>query len=150
MFVYVAGDGKGVTLNLTRFQQRVEDATPAMREVVRQVKSGRNTDMFRNGGPPSKRWKPLDPGYRAWKARHYPGAGTLVRTGRLRDSLTVAGQGVETAGPRSATIGTRVPYAKYHQRGTRSMPARPIVDQDRDVQRLVTKIMQRWVVEGDT
>jgi phage gpG-like protein len=53
----------------------------------------------------------------------------LVRTGTLRDSLigpTAPGH-VEELEAQSLTLGSRVPYALFHQLGTRHMPARPLI-----------------------
>ena len=53
----------------------------------------------------------------------------LVRTGALRDSLTTPGAAgsVEELDGGSLTLGTRLPYAMFHQLGTRRMPARPLI-----------------------
>ena len=53
----------------------------------------------------------------------------LVRTGALQRSLTVRGAAghVERLEAQSLAIGTSLPYALFHQTGTRRMPARPII-----------------------
>jgi len=53
----------------------------------------------------------------------------LVRTGALRDSLIEADapDHVEEFDATSLTFGTRVPYALFHQFGTRRLPARPLI-----------------------
>jgi hypothetical protein len=64
-------------------------------------------------------WPDLNPGYAAWKARHFPGRKILELTRRLRNSLMPgatgsSGGGSDTVlkiGPRALEIGTRVPYA---------------------------------------
>jgi phage gpG-like protein len=52
-----------------------------------------------------------------------------VRTGALRDSLTqpVAPGHVEEMDRQTLSMGSRLPYALFHQTGTRRMPARPII-----------------------
>jgi phage gpG-like protein len=72
-------------------------------------------------------WPPLSSGYAAFKAKHYPGQPILVRTGLLRESLTSrTGAGaIYEESALELTLGTNVPYAKYHQTGTSKMPARP-------------------------
>jgi phage gpG-like protein len=58
-----------------------------------------------------------------------PDAPLLVRTGALRDSLTqpVAAGHVAELDRQTLTMGSRLPYALFHQTGTRRMPARPII-----------------------
>jgi hypothetical protein len=64
-------------------------------------------------------WPDLNPGYAAWKARHFPGRKILELTRRLRNSLMPgaagsSGAGSDTVlrvGPKQLEIGTRVPYA---------------------------------------
>lgn len=51
----------------------------------------------------------------------------LFRTGRLLESLASLRGAPNDIGPKSATFGTNVPYAKFHQDGTRQMPMREIV-----------------------
>jgi phage gpG-like protein len=57
------------------------------------------------------------------------GTPLLVRTGALRDSLIGPGAAahVEENDGSSLTLGSRLPYAMFHQVGTRHMPARPII-----------------------
>lgn len=67
-------------------------------------------------------WPDLDPAYRAWKARHFPGTKILELTQRLRRSLAPGASGtsggssdtVLKVGPRELIVGTRVPYARWH------------------------------------
>jgi len=80
--------------------------------------------MFAAEGGESK-WAPLSEAYAAWKAKNYPGP-ILTLTGVLRDSLTTDGDySVFEPHAQWMAIGTSVPYANYHQYGTRKMPARP-------------------------
>jgi len=68
------------------------------------------------------RWAPLSARYAAWKARRF-GAGLriLERSGALRRSISTRIEG-------SALVAsTAVPYAAFHQFGTRFIPARPFL-----------------------
>jgi phage gpG-like protein len=73
------------------------------------------------------KWAPLSPRTIAQK-----GFSTiLIDTGRLWDSLTTPWGNSDTllevsGNPPSLVFGTKVPYAKLHETGTRHMPARPI------------------------
>lgn len=49
----------------------------------------------------------------------------LVAKGRLRDSLTSNNSdSIVTVGRASLTIGTKVPYGRFHQDGTKNLPVR--------------------------
>lgn len=92
-------------------------------------------------------WAPLSSRYARWKATHYPGRPLLVRTGRLRDEVTGQHGKAWIVSRNQITLRPSVRYWRYHQTGTHTMPARPIVDlQSSDKVRL-TKIGQRWLVE---
>lgn len=71
------------------------------------------------------RWPQLSPQYAAWKARHYPGRPILVREDHLRRSMTLSSQLLLRSEFDVAILGSRVGYARFHQTGTRKMPARP-------------------------
>lgn len=67
-------------------------------------------------------WAP----YGSWSSR----AGqpvTMVRSGALMESLTNLRGAPNDIGRSSATFGTNVEYALYHQYGTSKMPKRPVV-----------------------
>jgi phage gpG-like protein len=63
-------------------------------------------------------------------------AKVLVKTGRLYESVVTPNGTSDTiwetsADPAYLIFGTSVPYAKYHQTGTRRMPARPFMGMNR-------------------
>jgi len=75
----------------------------------------------------------------------------LVDSGALRGSLTQAGhpEQIVELGRDSLLYGTRVPYARFHQRGTRRMPARPPLV-IRAVERAnFAKRLRAYIVTGD-
>lgn len=80
------------------------------------------TSNFASRGAEVGGWAP----YGAWSAEVGQPA-RLVRTGRLMESLSNLRGAPNDIGPRSATFGTDVPYAKFHQFGTRQMPMREVV-----------------------
>ena len=87
-----------------------------------------------------EKWQELSPTYAAWKARHYPGKKILERTGRMLRSLTIRGSedNILKIEPMELQIGTRVPYAIYHQTGTPRLPMRKIIE-------LTGEQKKRWV-----
>ena len=78
----------------------------------------------------STAWKPLSAAYAAWKAQHYPGTKTLVRTGELRDALTGGPGSTREIAPLRMVVGGTIQVGAYdlgslHFTGTtRGMPAR--------------------------
>jgi len=75
-------------------------------------------------------WAPLSPAYGAWKERKHPGLPIMELSGRLGDSLMDAFGNADStyeATEDTLRIGTKTPYARFHQYGTGRMPARPLI-----------------------
>lgn len=70
------------------------------------------------------KWAPLTPDYAAYKASQYPGKSILVATGKLKRAATAP---TWHGRPTSLEIVIADAVAIYHQEGTSSMPARPII-----------------------
>ena len=91
----------------------------------------KGNDALQSLKSPPPMWEDLMPITKKSKERNfgyiYP---ILMATGRLYASITHP-RGQETIadviGKRSLILGSRVPYGRYHQEGTRFMPARPFV-----------------------
>ena len=98
-----------------------------------------------------QRWQPLSERYAKWKQKKFPGKPILVRTERLKRSLSLGGSAPDQVAefqPLYAVFGTSVPYAQYHQRGTSRMAQRQILQPtQRDVDRMVSR-MYRFVERG--
>lgn len=103
--------------------------------------------QFASEGGRSHRWARLTPAYEQWKAKNYPGKKILEREGTLRESLVGPGNYAFRQDEKlKLRIGTTVPYAIYHQKGTSKMvKRRPIDVQEADVKELQT-IMLRHLV----
>ncbi|WP_428042790.1 phage virion morphogenesis protein [Candidatus Avelusimicrobium fimicolum] len=73
-------------------------------------------------------WEPLKPEYKTWKSRIVP-FGTLVFSGEMADSFREKGArgNIERIDDFEASYGSSNKLAKYHQYGTKFMPARQIV-----------------------
>ena len=75
-------------------------------------------------------WAPLSPAYAAGKNSAYPGRPLLVLTGRMKESFSASSRDLiynrKQKNYKMLTLGTRVPYAGYHQSGTSKMPRRPL------------------------
>ena len=92
-------------------------------------------------------WKPLSPEYAAWKAKHYPGAPILVRTGKMKELLLDKTSAV-TVEKQRMIYHPRSEYAGYHQRGTSKMPARkPVNLTMADRKAALNTVFTEWVNE---
>ncbi|ALY10280.1 hypothetical protein SONNY_12 [Arthrobacter phage Sonny] len=150
--VRFSGDGfKPFTMVLDRFSDRIDDTEPAFKAMATFQVSVVNKRQFTQQGTPETggRWAPLSPPYARYKERKRPGRPILVFDGDLREGMTVPGKGIFETYDKGFVVGTDLPYAHYHQKGTPTMPARPIIGSVRrsDV-REFAKILQRWIVEG--
>jgi hypothetical protein len=101
-------------------------------------------------------WAPLSPRYAAWKARHFPGMPILRRTDVLFASMTHRPMAVERVTGHSGEYGTDVrsrrgaPYPKFHQHGTRFMPARPLVRTTPDLVAAAARHLRQHILHGLT
>ena len=85
------------------------------------------SDIFRGEGSTrlTPRWKPLAPSTRARRARRGGRGKILWDTGRLRASY-VTNPTVQVS-KEGLRMGSNLPYARFHEQGTRYIPARPVV-----------------------
>lgn len=127
---------------LARSIQNYRPAWPAITALYRQMMSEQFESQGSRGG---RRWAPLSPAYKRWKDIVAPGQPILVLSGKMKASLVGrTGDTIEQFRPASLTLGTRIHYAKYHQTGTRRMPARPpIVLRPRDVRAMTDVIVNQ-------
>lgn len=137
-------------LLLRRWDHNIKDARPAFEAMAQYQLKTVNARQFKElGTPETGKWAPLSPLYGRWKARVRPGRPLMVFDGDLKQTMTVPGKGIYIVRPTSMTVGTAVPYAKYHQNGTPNMPARKLIGEPRKADSArFGKILQRWIVES--
>lgn len=137
-------------LVLDRFRQSLEHAEPAFREIATYQKTVVNARVFaQQGSAETGRWSPLSPRYGAWKARVRPGRPILVFDGDLREAFTSMQHGVSEVWDRGMVVGAASAIARYHQDGTPTMPARPILGRaaEKDSEQMA-KIFQEFIHKG--
>ena len=118
-----------VKVRLGKAIDRMADLTPAMKRASILMMGSINQNFQQSGRPMP--WAPLAYSTIKEKMRKGYSPKPLIRTGLLRASMA---QNISTKGFR---IGTAVPYAKYHQLGTKNIPARPyLVFQTQDIERI--------------
>lgn len=136
-------------LTLKRWADALVDMTPAWEEVTELVRQFEMARFATQGGSGRARWAPLSPRYARWKHRHHPGKPILVLSGALRRDLTTRPYGVERMEhDRLTLVLTDLPYATYHQTGTRTMPQRKVLDLTRPQWDTIGKVLQRHIVES--
>jgi phage gpG-like protein len=96
----------------------------------------------------SGRWAPLTDAYSKSKQVSHPDKTILRADDDLFDSLTdpEAAGAILRPDEQELTLGTSVPYATAHQRGTRRMPARPPISMGEQQKRRIQKSIQAGLV----
>lgn len=132
-----SAETRRIRLRLKGMRERAQDVSPALDGWVDDVVEEVTLNFASEGERFGHAWAPLSPAYAAWKSLHYPGKTILRRTDKLYESLTVRPLAIERIGKQSATVGTDVPYARYHRDGTDKMPSRPFLELTAELQRSV-------------
>ena len=110
-------DMHGTDDKLRAMSLRAHDFVPVFEKA--RLSLGRyNAENFTTGGLPVGGWAPRQ------EVAFWP---LMIKTGELMGSLTSLTGPPNVIRPMSATFGTAVEYAKFHQSGTRRMPSRQIV-----------------------
>lgn len=127
--VVVRGDEQTARL-LDRLSRRLDDGRPQLVGLVDQLLAAERERFAGRGA----RWRRLAPatGYKDEQAGR--DRRPLVLTGRLMRSLTVRGHRDQLIEVRPGVLrfGTRVYYARFHQKGRGGLPKRTVVGLTRD------------------
>jgi phage gpG-like protein len=131
-----------LTGDLDGIRERAADMSPVMLRIgLHQMQSTRRT--FRAEGRP-KKWAPLAPATIADRIRKGFGPRPILkRTGRLMDSLTKPNHKdqIFKVTRNSMTLGSEVPYHKYHQRRKGKIPQRvTVIFLAQDIRIIASKI----------
>ena len=115
-----------------RTAERLEDFSPMWPGISEEVYRAEQ-DLFRSAGSSGQHgaWAPLNPAYEEWRAKHFtPFPSPMVRTGALEKSLGGKDRphAVYIESPLELTIGTSLPYARYHMGPSGKRPARRPID----------------------
>lgn len=138
---------KQLDLALGLMGKAVKDLSPVWAEVDTYLRGAVGEQFSTVGRRGGTEWAKLSPKYKIWKDYFYPGRPILVRTGDLKASLTeFGGNHIFRAERAGMGFGSRIPYAGYHQSGTRTMPARPPIQMIQKKDGLaIAKIIQVYV-----
>jgi len=124
--IKITVDAKAAIRRMKAMEKRSRDFRPVLRWAKRELQKA-NAANFTSNGLPVGGWSPLKPRYAAWKATRFPGTPTLVMSGKLFRELRSLNGPANSIGMTSATFGTDIEYAKFHQYGTSKMPKRQII-----------------------
>ncbi len=114
-------------MRLDGLSRKVEDLRPFWRQVVSMLWAYEREVFSRRGAYDGlTAWAQLRRSYWVRKAKTHPGAGILIRSGRLLRSLTGGPENIAIAEPQALIFGTRVPYAIYHQFGYTARDGSPV------------------------
>lgn len=146
----IAGDVQ-IDRGIARFADCVADYRPIW-SVIEDDFYAQEKDQFKTeGSEGGEKWQPLSPAYAGWKQRHFPGKPILQRSGDLEKSLTTGDDpnSVKIEGRKVLTLGTRLPYAIYHQSlaPRRVLPWRPEIRLTEAFARSVMHHIQTYLVQ---
>tara|TARA_B100001996_G_C18170349_1_gene404180 strand:- start:23 stop:517 length:495 start_codon:yes stop_codon:yes gene_type:complete len=129
-------------------QRRALNFSAQLRWARDEIKKANRQNFASMGSASGKAWNALDLEYQSWKIQNYGPLPTMIREGDLYRDLTTLSGRANHIGLRSAQFGTDLDYAKFHQTGTRFMPARKIVFVPKDFARELAKEVAEYVVYG--
>lgn len=144
----IAGD-VAMDRGIARFADGVADYRPIWPVVEDEFYAQEKSQFESEGAEGGDKWDALSPEYDGWKEAHFPGKPILQRTGSLYESLTNPNStnGVRREERKTLTLGTTIPYALYHQKGTENMPARPELIFPEAWKRTVMHHLQTYLVQ---
>ena len=128
-----------------------EDPTELLDSLVPILQAGERDIFLSEVSPGGMPWEELSPV--TVDAKGF--SKILVKTGRLYESVVTPNGTSDTiwetsADPAYLIFGTSVPYAKYHQTGTRRMPARPFMGMNRKTEQEVVNAVADAAVKRIT
>lgn len=133
----------------SRFADDVKDLSDAFREIAKDFHEGEQKQFETKGAYGVGGWQALAPTTIERKERGGYPMDILVRSGKLKRTLTGKTVGsIEEVRPLELRVGTEVPYAIFHQRSTRHMPARPVIKLPEEQKTRWHKIIHKWLVKA--
>jgi phage gpG-like protein len=134
-------DIKEALLRLNTMKLRSKNFTPLFMYAKKMLELA-NAENFTTGGLPVGGWAPRS------DSKSYTHPPLVGPSGKLMRSLTSLFGPPNVITPRSATFGTNVEYAKFHQYGTTKMPARKIIFEPRGFGEDLSRKAANYVANG--
>lgn len=152
MILKIEVDGiEGFYKALDQVEREVSDWRAAWAECEKLFYQIEAQQFGSEGSRGGSKWVPLSAKYKRWKELKYPGRPILVRTGEMKASLLGSGgNAIRDLTEDSLTLGSRLPYAKYHQRGGGRLPQRPpIVVTPSDIGQFTRRMLNHMKTVAD-
>ena len=149
-------DAEDAIERLQDIKDRTKNVRPVLKKMAEKLERTWGENFTTMGALSAKAmlkgaWAPLSPSYYAWKKVRYPMTADqiLVQTGKLLSMVTNAssmpGSNIEDQSMELVVPGQ---IARWHQFGTRNMPARPIVFVPRNFDRDIAEDLAKYIVEA--
>lgn len=139
---------------IARFSEACDDYRPIWGVIADDFYAEEKAQFRSEGREGGEAWKALSPEYAGWKEVNFPGKRILERTGDLEASLTRANDpnGVRIEERKALTLGSRLPYAIYHQSPAprKRLPRRPEIMLTEDFKRGVMRNLHVFLVQVAT
>ena len=134
--------------SFSRFSEHMKNMQEPFGKIAKsfeKIEAGQFDSIGSRGG---REWARLSDPYADWKARHYPGAPIMVRTGTLKESLAgYTPYTIRKIEGQKFALGTKVHYAIYHQHGGGRLPQRKLINLTEEDKIEWPKIIHRWVIK---
>lgn len=104
---------------LASYSEALDDMRPAWNELADRFANAEKKQFATEGAYGGDAWSPLSPAYAEWKQRHYGSMPILQREQDMYVQLTQQPFGVDVRELHYALFGTALPYAVFHQNGTK-------------------------------
>jgi hypothetical protein len=131
-------------------QSRSLDLSPAWQEFLGWWSDGNREQFASRGRRWRTPWRPLAPSTVAEKRREGYLLDPLVRNTQLRGELVGRPLGVEHITAGAVDAGTDLRYARFHQSGTRYMPARKLVNLEQvGLEGAAGAVVLTWILTGE-
>jgi phage gpG-like protein len=138
-----------VERELLRFSAYAGSPVPAFHQIAQDMRSQIEEQFATEGGRGSGGWPPLKESTLASKAAAGLDPHILRATSALMNSLTgTGGDHIEQVTDDSLVFGSSIARGKFHQQGTKRMPARKPVDFTELDRRGFVRTLQRYIVDG--
>ncbi|MFD4554411.1 phage virion morphogenesis protein [Streptomyces sp. NPDC058469] len=138
--ITITGD-KDFQCRLSALGTSINDMPDAMRQIGQYLTAFYAGEVFASqGGVINKLWPRLSVPYETWKAKNFPGRPPLIRSGVMQNSFKFQ------SGSNFAIIRNSADYFRYHQLGTRKMPARVMFAVDDARAKAIGEIVRKEVM----
>lgn len=135
-----------VMRGFSRFADGVQDFSEPFKEILEDFQEIEKKQFDTEGQYGGEKWKPLEETTIKDKERHGYPFDILVRTGDLRDAMT-GGSGSRSEVTRESLTVYMPWYGLFHQRGTKKMARRPVVQLNEADKTRWSKIVHQYLVK---